>query len=167
MIHTPNVTRVLVISSLATVVPFAAAGQGTSAASNSGVVTDDSGGVLPDGSVEVSGPALIEKVRTATTNEREEYRIVELRPGIWTVTFTRQGFGSFRREGIELTSNFNAAINAELHVGTVEQSVTVSGRRCWSTHKMSRDEWSSRTRFSIPCRQARACSVFCSLTQPR
>jgi Carboxypeptidase regulatory-like domain len=117
----------LLLLSIATLVPLAAAAQGTSAASISGVVTDNSGSVLPDVSVEVSGSVLIEKIRTTMTSERGEYRIVELRPGTYTMTFTRKGFASLRREGIELTSNFNATVNAELRVGGLEESITVSG----------------------------------------
>src|SRR4030095_8001721 len=85
------------------------------------------GGIVPGVAVEVSSPVLIEKVRATTTNERGEYRVVELRPGTYTVTFTRQGFASFRREGIDLTSNFNATVHAQLRVGGLEQSVMVSG----------------------------------------
>src|SRR5215471_7979399 len=126
MSRTPSVGSILTALSIIVVFPFAAAAQGTSAASISGVVTDDSGGVLPSVSVEVSGPALIEKIRTTTTNERGEYWIVELRPGTYTIAFERQGFVSFRRRGIELTSNFNATVNAELGVGALEEHVTVT-----------------------------------------
>jgi hypothetical protein len=127
MSHKAFVSRILVALSISASFPLAAMAQGTSAASISGVVTDGSGGVLPGVTVEVSSPVLIEKVRTTTTNERGEFRIVELRPGTYAVTFTLQGFAAFRREGIELTSNFNAAVNAELRVGALEESVTVSG----------------------------------------
>jgi len=127
MKHKEFAARTLVALWTAVLLPPAAAAQGTSAASISGVVTDSSGGVLPGVAVEVSSPALIEKVRTTSTNDHGEYRVVELRPGAYAVTFARQGFAPFRHEGIEVTSNFNAAVNAELRVGTVEQSVTVSG----------------------------------------
>src|SRR5262245_64046742 len=125
MSRTASVGWILVAMSIVAVLPLAAAAQGTSAASISGVVTDSSGGVMSGVAVEVSSPVLIERVRTTMTDDRGEYRIVELRPGTYAVTFARQGFASLRREGIVLTSNFNAAVNAELQVGTVEQSVTV------------------------------------------
>jgi len=122
-----SVGSILVGLAIIAVLQLDAGAQGTSAASISGVVTDSSGGVVPGVAIEVSSPVLIEKVRTTTTNERGEYRIVELRPGTYAVTFARQGFASVRREGIELTSNFNADINAELPVSAREELVTVSG----------------------------------------
>ena len=85
-----------------------ASAQGTSAASVSGVVTDSSGAVLPGVTVEATSPVLIEKSRTAVTDERGEYRIVELLPGTYTVTFTLPGFASFRREELQLPPSFNA-----------------------------------------------------------
>ena len=104
-----------------------ASAQGTSAASVSGVVTDSSGAVLPGVTVEATSPVLIEKSRTAVTDERGEYRIVELLPGTYTVTFTLPGFASFRREGLQLPPSFNATINAQMKIGALEESVTVSG----------------------------------------
>src|SRR5207244_11056707 len=94
--------------------------QGTSAASITGVVTDASGAVLPGVTVEASSPVLIEKVRSAVTDERGEYRIVELRPGTYTVAFTLGGFASFKREALELPPSFNATVNAQLRLGTIE-----------------------------------------------
>ncbi len=92
-----------------------------------GVVKDVSGGVLPGVTVEASSPALIEKVRTVITDDAGQYRIVDLRPGVYTMTFTLPGFNTVTREKIELISNFTATINADLRVGSVEETVTVSG----------------------------------------
>jgi len=92
-----------------------------------GVVKDASGAVLPGVVVEASSPVLIEKVRTAVTDSSGQYRIVDLRPGTYTVNFSLTGFSSVRREGIELTGSFVAAVNAELRVGTVEETITVTG----------------------------------------
>lgn len=96
-------------------------------ASIAGVVTDGSGAVLPGVTVEASSPALIEKVRTVVSDGTGQYRIVDLRPGSYAVTFTLPGFSTVRREGVELTVGFTAAINAELRVGAVEETVTVTG----------------------------------------
>ncbi len=92
-----------------------------------GAVKDASGGVLPGVTVEASSPALIEKLRAVITDDAGQYRIVDLRPGVYRMTFTLPGFGMVTREKIELISNFTATINAELRVGSVEETVTVSG----------------------------------------
>ena len=92
-----------------------------------GLVTDSTGGVLPGVTVEATSPALIEGVRTGVTNSNGRYAIVELRPGSYAVTFTLAGFSTLVREGIELTSGFAAPVNAELAVGTVEETITVTG----------------------------------------
>src|SRR5262245_60251483 len=91
-----------------------------------GTVRDTSGAVLPGVTVEVSSPALIEKVRSATTDGSGQYQIVQLRPGTYTVTFTLPGFTVVKRENVELTSDFTATINADLKVGAVEETITVS-----------------------------------------
>lgn len=96
-------------------------------ASISGTVTDASGGVLPGVTIEVASPALIEKVRTAATDGSGAYRITALRPGTYSVTFTMQGFNTVKREGIILQGTFDAPVNAELKVGSLEETVTVSG----------------------------------------
>ena len=92
-----------------------------------GVVRDATGAVLPGVSVEAASPALIEKVRSVVTDDQGRYQVVELRPGTYTVTFTLPGFTSVKREGIELTTGFTATVNAELGVGSLEETVTVSG----------------------------------------
>ncbi len=93
-----------------------------------GVVKDSSGALLPGVTVEASSPALIERVRSAVSDGTGQYRIVDLRPGTYTVTFTLAGFTTYKREGIELTGSFTATIDAELKVGAVAETVTVSGQ---------------------------------------
>jgi len=92
-----------------------------------GIVRDTSGAVLPGVTVEAASPALIEKVRSATTDGSGQYRILDLRPGTYTVTFTLTGFTTFKRDALELPSDFVATVNADLRVGAVEETVTVSG----------------------------------------
>jgi hypothetical protein len=92
-----------------------------------GTARDASGAVLPGVAVEAASPALIERVRSVVTDDRGEYRIVDLRPGAYTVTFTLPGFATIRREGIELTAGFTASVNAEMRVGALEETITVSG----------------------------------------
>src|SRR5437763_16933037 len=77
-------------------------------ASITGVVKDASGGVLPGVSVEAASPALIEKVRTAVTDGTGQYRIEDLRPGVYTVTISLTGFSTYKREGVELSGTFTA-----------------------------------------------------------
>ena len=110
-----------------TLLPRATAAQGTSAASIAGVVKDTSGAVLPGVTVEAASPALIEKVRATVTDDKGEYRIIELRPGTYSVTFTLAGFATLKRDGLELPANFTATVNTELRVGGLEETITVSG----------------------------------------
>jgi hypothetical protein len=107
--------------------PAAAAGQGGELGTIAGVVKDSTGGVLPGVTIEVTSPALIEKVRTVTTDTQGQYKVISLRPGVYEVTFSLEGFGTVRRPGIELTAAFTATINAELKPGALEESITVSG----------------------------------------
>jgi hypothetical protein len=93
-----------------------------------GTVKDASGALLPGVTVEASSPALIEKVRSAVTDGTGQYRIVDLRPGTYAVNFTLTGFSSVKVEGIELAGSFTATVNADLQVGSVTETVTVSGQ---------------------------------------
>jgi hypothetical protein len=92
-----------------------------------GVVRDSSGAVLPGVTVEASSPALIEKMKSTTSNEAGQYRIVDLRPGVYTVSFKLPGFNTVVRENIELEANFTAPINVEMRIGSLEESITVTG----------------------------------------
>jgi hypothetical protein len=107
--------------------PAALSAQGTSSGSIAGTAKDSSGAVLPGVTVEASSPALIEKTRSTTTDANGEYKIIELRTGTYTVTFTLTGFNTFKRDGLELAPNFTATINAVLGVGAIQETVTVSG----------------------------------------
>src|SRR2546426_10650523 len=92
-----------------------------------GVVKDTSGSVLPGVTVEASSAALIEKIRTVLTDSEGQYKIVDVRPGPYAVTFSLAGFSTLRREGIELTAGFTATVNADMQVGALEETVTVTG----------------------------------------
>ena len=116
----------LVIAAIpAVILPEAAAAQ--QASGIAGAVRDTSGAVLPGVTVEAASPALIEKVRSVVSDSDGRYNIVDLRPGTYTVSFVLPGFQTFRREGIVLTGGFTAAVNAELQVGAVEETITVTG----------------------------------------
>ncbi len=92
-----------------------------------GFVRDTSGAILPGVTVEASSPALIEKVRTTISDSNGQYRVEDLRPGVYKVSFSLTGFSTFEREGVELTGSFTATINAEMRVGALEETVTVTG----------------------------------------
>ena len=92
-----------------------------------GTVTDRSGAVLPGVTVEAASPALIEKVRTGVTDDQGRYAIVDLRPGVYTVTFALTGFTTVKQQDIVLPAAFTATIDAQLGVGGVEEVVTVEG----------------------------------------
>ena len=93
-----------------------------------GTVKDATGALLPGVTVEASSPALIEKVRTVVTDGSGQYRIIDLRPGTYSITFTLPGFNTFKRDGIELTGNFTATVDAEMKLGAVEETITVTGQ---------------------------------------
>ena len=116
--------RFLGLIALCTLIPSLAAAQSSGIA---GIVRDTSGAVMPGVTVEASSPALIEKVRSVTTDAQGRYNIVDLRPGTYDVTFTLTGFSTIRREGIILSAAFTANVNADLKVGQLEETITVTG----------------------------------------
>jgi hypothetical protein len=92
-----------------------------------GTVRDTSGAVLPGVTVEASSTALLEKSRTAVTDGSGQYLITGLVPGTYSVTFALDGFQKSLREGIALTSGFTANVSAQLSVGSLEETITVTG----------------------------------------
>ncbi|MGE0451744.1 MAG: carboxypeptidase regulatory-like domain-containing protein, partial [Vicinamibacterales bacterium] len=93
-----------------------------------GTVKDDQGGVMPGVTVEAASPVLIEKVRSAISDGAGRYTIIDLRPGTYTVTFSLPGFATVVREGINLPTGFTATVDAEMRVGGLEETITVSGQ---------------------------------------
>jgi hypothetical protein len=96
-------------------------------ASLAGVARDASGGVLPGVTVEAASAVLIEKVRTAVTDGTGQYRITELPPGTYSVTFTLAGFSTLQRTGVAVSGVGVITINADLRVGELQETVTVTG----------------------------------------
>ena len=92
-----------------------------------GQVRDESGGVLPGVTVEASSPAIIEKTRTVVTDDQGRYRVDALRPGIYRLAFTLVGFSTVVREGIDVPSEVVLTVNADMKVGALEETITVSG----------------------------------------
>ena len=122
-----SVARVVIVCGLLLGPAGAAWAQVSDAASIAGVVRDTSGAVLPGVTVEAASPALIDRVRSAITDGQGLYRIIDLRPGVYSVTFTLPGFSTFKRDGLELTTGFTARLAAELKVSAIEETITVSG----------------------------------------
>src|SRR5262245_45939442 len=116
-------SRILLVLASIVLIPSATYAQGSIA----GIVKDASGAVLPGVTVEASSPALIEQTRSVVTDGTGQYKIVDLRPGTYTVTFALPGFSTVKREGLELSGAFTATVNADLRVGAVEETITVSG----------------------------------------
>src|SRR6187200_327327 len=112
----------LLALALAVMVPSLAVAQ-----SITGVIRDVSGAVLPGVTVEAASPALIEKVRTAVTDERGQYRLQDLRPGTYTVTFSLSGFSTLKRSDLELRTNFTAQVDIDLPTSQLQETITVSG----------------------------------------
>src|SRR5882724_2324485 len=116
--------QTLVASAFVVLVPVVASAQ----ASLAGVVKDESGAVLPGVTVEAASPALIEGVRAVTTDEQGRYRIEALRPGPYKVTFSLTGFGTFVRTGIDVPSDTVVTVSADMKVGALAETLTVSGQ---------------------------------------
>ena len=115
--------RLLLLAGAAVaMIPAVAAAQ-----SIAGVVRDTSGAVLPGVSVEASSPALIEKVRTAVSDGTGQYRIENLTPGVYKISYTLPGFVTFERDGVEITTGVTVTINADMRLGGVQETITVSG----------------------------------------
>jgi hypothetical protein len=93
-----------------------------------GIAKDTSGAVLPGVTVEVASPALIEKTRTAVTDGSGQFQIIQLVPGTYSVTFTLQGFNTYKRDNVEVTGSGVVTVNGELKVGELSETITVTGQ---------------------------------------
>src|SRR3954453_17455763 len=97
---------------VSTLIPVSGFAQQTTGAI-AGIVRDTSGAVLPGVTIEASSPALIEKARAVVSDSAGLYRITDLRPGIYSVTFSLAGFSTVKRDGIELSAGVTANVPAE------------------------------------------------------
>jgi hypothetical protein len=116
---------------LVTAAAFLLVGNVWAQSASSGIIAgeakDTTGAMLPGVTVEAASPALIEKVRTVVTDSRGQFKIVDLRPGTYTVTFNLGGFSTFKRDNVVITAGFTGAVDAEMRLGGVEETITVSG----------------------------------------
>ncbi|HKH72295.1 MAG TPA: carboxypeptidase-like regulatory domain-containing protein [Vicinamibacterales bacterium] len=115
--------RASVVLAVLVLVPSAAFAQATI----TGIVKDTSGAVLPGVTVEAASPVLIERARSTVTDASGQFRIVDLRTGTYSVTFSLPGFSTVKRDGIELSGAFVAVVNADLKVGTLQETIVVTG----------------------------------------
>src|SRR6185503_3825970 len=105
-----------------------------------GVIRDASAAVLPGVTVEASSPVLIEKSRTVVSDGTGQYRITDLPPGTYSVSFALTGFSTVKREGIEVTGSGVITVNADLRVGSLEETLTVTGQSpIVDTHSVRRE----------------------------
>ena len=118
-----SVLRALAVAACVLLIPALAHAQSSIA----GTVKDTSGALLPGVTVEVTSPVLIEKVRSSVSDGSGQYRITELPPGTYSVTFSLPGFANVKREGVEIAGAGVTTINAELRVGNVQETITVTG----------------------------------------
>jgi hypothetical protein len=119
--------RVLTRSVLVLSCLLAAQSAAWAQATLAGTAKDSSGAVLPGVTVEASSPALIEKVRTAVTDAAGRYRIEDLRPGTYTVTFTLPGFATVQRDNVVVSGAAVIAIDADMRVGGLQETINVTG----------------------------------------
>ena len=119
--------RVVLVLTLAAISISPRVASAQAQGSITGVVKDASGAVLPGVTVEIASPALIEKTRSTVTDGTGQYRFVDLRPGTYALTLTLTGFNTVKRDGVEITGAFVASVNIEMRVGTLEETITVTG----------------------------------------
>jgi hypothetical protein len=117
------VVKRLAIAAAIVLLPSLALAQGTL----TGTVKDASGAILPGVTVEASSPALIEKTKSAVTDGSGQYRIIDLRPGTYSLTFTLPGFNTVKRDNIELSGTQTLTIAVDMKVGGLEETITVTG----------------------------------------
>ena len=116
--------------------------------------------MLPGVTVEAASPALLEKVRTAITDGTGQYRIENLTPGAYIVTFSLAGFVTVRREGVEVSGAQVITISADLRVGGVQETITVTGETpVVDVHTSRPHAEGDRQRGRSPCCRPRAATA--------
>jgi carboxypeptidase family protein len=117
-----DLTKALLVAGLLVLLPTLARAQ-----SLAGTVKDASGAVLPGVTVEASSPVLIEKTRTAVTDGTGQYRIENLVPGTYSITYSLPGFITVKKDAVEVSGAGVITVNQDLRVGGVQETITVTG----------------------------------------
>ena len=121
--RTIRLLRLLGVTAVVALVPSLAHAQSSIA----GTIRDASGAVLPGVTVEVASPVLIEKVRSTVSDGTGQYRLADLLPGTYTVTYTLTGFATVKRDAVQVTGAGVMTLNADMRVGTLQETITVTG----------------------------------------
>lgn len=120
-----RIASVVIVCLLAAAAPLWAQVQ---TGSITGVVTDASGAVLPGASITLTGEKLIGGAQTQTTDATGNYRFDRLPPGDYHVKFELQGFKTVERTDIKVSAAFVASVNARLELGSMNETVVVTGQ---------------------------------------
>jgi len=91
-----------------------------------GIVTDNTGAVLPGVTVTASSPALIQP-QVQVTGADGVYRFIALPPGTYTIDYELAGFQNVKREGVRVVINQTLSVDQQMNVATLQETVTVTG----------------------------------------
>jgi hypothetical protein len=116
---------VLLTSTLA---PSAVWGQSAQSASLVGKVTDESGASVPGVTVTVTSPQLQVPQVSVVTSGEGDYRVLELPPGVYAVTFELTGFQTSVRTDVHLTTGSAGRVDVSMKIGALSETVQVSGQ---------------------------------------
>ena len=122
----PRRTAALVLATFFALASAALA-QNISSSSIDGIVSDDTGGALPGVTVTITSPALQVPQLVQTTDAAGHYRFIDLPRGTYTLRFEIQGFDPLVRQNLEVNAGFAARVNVSMKVGSLQETVTVSG----------------------------------------
>ena len=91
-----------------------------------GVALDGQGGALPGVTITATSPEMLGP-QSAVTNERGEYRLINLPPGTYALTAELTGFAATKREGILLRAGATFQVDFTMQLSTIQETVTVTG----------------------------------------
>jgi hypothetical protein len=122
-----RVSRPIVMACLLAMFAASSDAQNLTSAGIDGFVSDDSGAALPGVTVTASSPALQVQQVVTVTDGQGRYRLIDLPRGTYAIKFELTGFDPLLRQGLELAAGFTARVNTTMKVGTLNETITVSG----------------------------------------